>query len=108
MIMVHLQMSTLLALAVSIPAFVVAGPFNFPTSMDALPREASHVAFDESRRMLLAFNERGELLGMYDSESVSARNAEKRDGSTCTPLSVEDAQRRMYCHLNCGTRPADD
>lgn len=88
--------SGFLALAFALPALVFAVPFEHPNEIRDIPSGATHLAFDESKGGLIAFDASGNKLGAFAVSNGNSTSLSKRDGEgSCTMLSMDDAKKRI-------------
>lgn len=89
--------SGFLALVFAIPMLVSAVPFEHANEIRDVPSGTSHVAFDESKGGLVAFDASGNKIGAFAIPQGNSTSLSKRGTGDCTKLSIDDAKKRDDC-----------
>ena len=85
--------SSLIGLAVAFPLLVSAAPSPFVYPRD-IPAGATHLALDEGKGQIVAFDASGKSLGTF----AISKSPTKRDSGpgSCNPLDLTDAKKCSY------------
>ncbi|KAJ7122346.1 hypothetical protein C8R44DRAFT_919578 [Mycena epipterygia] len=88
--------STLAVVAFFLIASLLASAapaFTYPSHINGLPRDASHLALDEETREVIAFSRRGETLGRFALSNLDPdETLSRRDSGQCSSMSSSDVQ----------------
>jgi len=103
--MVQIKFALLAFVLLPLSLFASASPFHYPRAIEGLPKETSHIAWDEETGKVIAYNSAGDNLGEF---SLHKRTVEANTGTTNGKAASKGNGKRDAAVGACSTLSSDD